>query len=145
MEDPTQQILRRRGPQGPWGLKDTELSSEQVERLFNHVGSTNKAIESIDKTLKSMETRLEEEDDKFNQISQEIIAVKIECTRRAAICPALTTGGQSTPITKAKTEVENGAIPKRYILTALVALGLSIWGLIQIVAKLLGVDMKWPF
>jgi hypothetical protein len=145
VEDHPQQILRRRSPQYPRGLKDTELSSEQIERLFNHVGSTNKAIESIDKTLKEMDGRLEEGDEQFKQVAKDMADVKMECTRRAAVCPACLPGGQSTPITKAKTEIENGALPKRYILTALAALGLSIWGLIQILAKILGVDMKWPF
>jgi hypothetical protein len=119
-----------------------ELSNEQVIELFQNISTTTETLKRIDATLDQIDTRLKEGEDKFRAINGRLSIVEAECIRRGYFCPTVGMDGKPASISlEQKSDMKHD--PKM-ILIGLAALGLSIWGLVQIIAHLLGLALKMP-
>jgi len=119
-----------------------ELSNEQVIEIFQNISVTSETLKRIDATLGQIESRLEKGEYKFTAVDGRVSTLEAECIRRGFLCPIIDRDGNPFPMPlEQKSPVK---LDPKMILVGLAALGLSIWGLVQIVAHLLGLALKMP-
>ena len=93
-------------------------------------------VNGIADRVGEIKAQLKEGDEKFEEHAHQIGQIKLECVRRGVNCPSLN---------KAAGREEPQSIPWKYLGAGLMFVAASLYGLIVIVAKLLGRDLPWPF
>ena len=93
-------------------------------------------VKGVDEKIGEIKEQLKEGDKKFEEHAHQIGQIKLECVRRGVNCPS---------INKAAGREKPQSIPWKYLGAGLMFVAASMYGLVVIIAKLLGRNLPWPF
>ena len=93
-------------------------------------------VNGIADRVGEIKAQMKEGDKKFEEYANRIAEIKLECVRRGVNCPSLH---------KAAGREEPQSIPAKYLGAGILFFAASMYGLIVVIAKLLGRDLPWPF